>query len=55
MLDVFWGYNGGLTKMKNDASEIAAVEAAAQEPIQTQLSESQLALVGGGVGEVVFT
>ena len=42
--------------MKNDANELAAVEAAAQDfEIQRELTEAQLALVGGGVGEVVFT
>ena len=51
----FLGLSLRAYKMKNDARETAAVEAAAQEAIQTELSEAQLALVGGGVGEVVFT
>lgn len=42
--------------MKEDANEMAAVEAVAREvAFQVELSEAQLALVGGGVGEVVFT
>jgi hypothetical protein len=42
--------------MKNDINELAALEAAAQEfNDQRELCEAQLALVGGGVGEVVFT
>jgi hypothetical protein len=43
--------------MKQDRNEIGAVEVAVREA-ETQvveLGELQLALIGGGVGEVVFT
>ena len=43
--------------MKQDLNEIGAIEVAVWE-VETQvveLGELQLALIGGGVGEVVFT
>ena len=43
--------------MKQDLSEIGAVEVVVREvemPV-VELGELQLALIGGGVGEVVFT
>jgi hypothetical protein len=43
--------------MKQDLNEMGAVETAVREA-ETQLielGELQLALIGGGVGEVVFT
>jgi hypothetical protein len=43
--------------MKQDLNEIGAVEVAVREAETqvTELSELQLALIGGGVGEVVFS
>jgi hypothetical protein len=43
--------------MKQDLNELGAVEVAVRE-VETQvveLGELQLALIGGGVGEVVFS
>ena len=42
--------------MKQDKNEVAAVEAAAREgEVQVvELAELQLALVGGGIGEIVW-
>lgn len=43
--------------MKQDSKEIEAVQARAREAESqiNELGEVQLALIGGGVGEVVFT
>lgn len=40
--------------MKHDATEIAAVEKVVEEEL-VQVTELQLALVGGGTGEVVWS
>jgi hypothetical protein len=43
--------------MKQDKSEVAAVEAAVKEGEghMVELAELQLAMVGGGIGDVVFS
>jgi hypothetical protein len=43
--------------MKQDLNEIGAIEVAVREVEMqvTELGEFQLALIGGGCGEVVFT
>jgi hypothetical protein len=43
--------------MKQDKTEVAALEAAVQEATLqiSELADLQLALVGGGIGDVVFS
>ena len=43
--------------MKQDKNEVTAVEAAVRdgEAQAVELAESQLAMVGGGIGDVVFS
>jgi hypothetical protein len=42
--------------MKQDKTEVAALEVAAREgEAMAVLAELELALVGGGIGDVVFT
>jgi hypothetical protein len=47
----------GSRPMKQDKNEVAAVEAAAKEGEghMVELAELQLAMVGGGIGDVVFS